>query len=90
MASKIMASRTMNANVINDHRIEWKTSLFKRLSKHLFAGLQKKWRTSSRARQELWRAYDGSAYAHSMPRCAWRRHGALLMYARDYKPGQHD
>lgn len=84
-----MASRTMHSNVINEDRIEWKTSPIKRLSNHLVGGLRHKWQTLCRDRQELWRIYDGSTYAHSIPRCVWRRHGALLMYARDHKPGRH-
>jgi hypothetical protein len=88
MASKIMASRTVNPNVINENRAEWKVSPLKRLSKHLFGGLRQKWQTSCRDRQELWRTYDGSAYAHSIPRSVWRRHGAMLMYVQNHKPGQ--
>lgn len=86
MASKIMASRTMNPNVINEDCVGWKMSPLKRLSNYLFGGLRQKWQASCRDRQELCRIYDASAYAHSIPRSVWRRHAAVLMYARHHKP----
>jgi len=79
----------MDSNVINKDRIEWKISPLKRLSNHLLGGLRQKWLTACQDRQELWRIYDGSAYAHSIPRSIWQRHGAVLIYARDHKPVDH-
>jgi hypothetical protein len=54
--------------------------------KRLFKHLQRQWRCGSVARRQLWRAYNASAYARTTPKCVWRRHGALLMYARQRKP----
>ena len=54
-------------------------SRVRRLTKHLVA----KWQGISSDRQQLWHAYDDSCRMHSTPRCIWRRHGALLMCARE-------
>lgn len=41
----------------------------------------------SNDRQQLWNAYNDISSTYSTSRCLWRRHGALLMYARLEKSG---
>jgi hypothetical protein len=47
--------------------------------------LVSKCQSISSDRQQLWRFYDDSFHTQRVPRCVWRRHGALLMYAADQK-----
>jgi hypothetical protein len=84
-----MGIRTINVNLMKQAYLFPKAQPIKRWSRYLFGGFRQKWQKLSHDRQELWRTYDGSVYAHSIPRCVWRRHGALLMLARYQKPDSH-
>ena len=61
-----------------------KTSPLKKLARQVV----QQWQRIVEDRQQLWQAYGTSAYARNTPRCVWRRHGALLMYARHGRPLQ--
>jgi hypothetical protein len=77
-----MAIAALLANEGKGMAFARKATSIKRLAKYLV----KKCQGISEDRQNLWRIYDESSYAHSLPKCVWRRHGALLMYARYHNP----
>jgi hypothetical protein len=77
-----MAIAALLVNEGKGSPIARKASSIKRFAKYVV----KKCQGISEDRQQLWRIYDESSYAHSLPKCVWRRHGALLMYARDHNP----
>lgn len=58
-----------------------KTLFILKPSKYLVGKLQ----GISADRKQLWRVYDDSAYTYNMPKCIWRRHAAVLIYARSNK-----
>lgn len=49
--------------------------------KTLLRNLVQQWQRIVADQQQLWNTYSTSAYART-PRCVWRRHGALLVYAK--------
>ena len=81
-----MSISAMNTNALSSTAAIQKRSALKRWSNHLSEAVHAKLKKLRNDRRELWRIYNGSAYAHSVPRCVWRRHAAVLMYARYHKP----
>jgi hypothetical protein len=57
-----------------------KSSTFKRLFKHL----SRQWQGANLDRKWLWHADDDSFMTHSVSKRVWRRHSALLVYARSH------
>lgn len=55
-----------------------KPSALKKLARHLL----RRWQQTRDDQWQLWSAYTALASAHNTPRYIWRRHGALIMYAR--------
>jgi hypothetical protein len=55
-----------------------KTLPLRNLARHLV----REWQRIVDDRRQLWHAYGNSPVARNLPRCVWRRHGALLMYAK--------
>lgn len=72
------------ANSAADSRVV-KTTLLKKMACYLV----QQWQRILDDRQQLWRAYGESVYARGTPRCVWRRHGALLVYAKYRYPVSH-
>jgi galactose-1-phosphate uridylyltransferase len=66
----------------DEFELKRKSSVLKKLATNLLT----RWRRISDDRQQLWLTYATSPYACSTPRRIWRRHGAMLMYARSHKP----
>jgi hypothetical protein len=73
-----MSMAPFNSVQVKNHFFASPAARVRRFAKHLVA----KWQGISNDRQQLWHAYDDSCNMHSTPRCVWRRHGALLMCAR--------
>jgi hypothetical protein len=55
-----------------------KSSTFKKLFKHLVG----QWQSPSLDRKWLWHAENDSFKTHGISKRVWRRHSALLVYAR--------
>ena len=55
-----------------------KSSTIKKLFKHIVG----QWQGASLDRKWLWHAVDDSFKAYGVPMRVWRRHSALLVYAR--------
>lgn len=80
----LVATESKSSSLRKASAFGMKASFFRTALKHVLAN----WQGMCSDREQLWRVYDQSAYAHSMPKCVWRRHGALLMYAHEYKRRQ--
>jgi hypothetical protein len=78
-----LANKRRTGRVFKGFSHSLKVCLSKKMTLKYFVG---KCQSIKADRQQLWRVYDESTYAHSFPKCVWRRHGALLMYARYHNP----